>query len=179
MSYLFNNKETKASGRSCASKIHLLKYASFWQNKIWFYILFHNVSREFQKHDFKMKTNNISYRIADVPYVTIPAECGLLHSYRGSKTLIQPKIISCPSYNSVEWQYSSDGHMFRAIDISKPHYYGSSKNPGSPQLVIPKTTLDDMLHYRLLVWNNIGYQCSKAVYLSVTGSMYHTIHYHY
>lgn len=149
------------------------------QNKIWFYILFHNVSRVISNMILRWRRITFVIEFADVPDVTIPTDSGRFHSYRGSKTIIQPKIISCPPSHRVEWQSSSDGHIFRAIDISKPHYYGSSKNPGSPLLVIPKTTLDDMLHYRLLVWNNVGYQCSKAVYLSVTGSMYHTIDYNY
>lgn len=87
----------------------------------------------------------------------------------GLKTTITSAVLSCPTPDEVEWQNSNDGKTFRRIDISEPHYYGSSLSPDSPLLVIPYTTFDDMLHYRLLLWNKIGDQCSNTLYLNVTG----------
>lgn len=87
----------------------------------------------------------------------------------GLKTTITSAVLSCPTPDEVEWQTSNDGKTFRRIDISEPHYYGSSLSPDSPSLVIPYTTFDDMLHYRLLLWNKIGDQCSNTLYLHVTG----------
>lgn len=88
----------------------------------------------------------------------------------GLKTMVKSAVSSCPPPDGVEWQNSDDGKSFRRIDINKPHYYGSSLNPESPVLAIPYTTFDDMLHYRLFVWNKIGDQYSNTLYLNVRGS---------
>lgn len=66
-----------------------------------------------------------------------------------------------------EWQTSVDGNAFQCIDINERKY---QENDG--YLVIPNTTSDDILYYRLLVWNIIGGCVSNIVYLNVTGSMF-------
>lgn len=108
------------------------------------------------------------YFIADVPNAEISTQQQV---YFGSKTSFTSRIVSCPSPNGVEWQQSNDGETFKSINISQPKYYGSSCNPMSPLLIIPKVTFEDKLYYRLLVWNKIGEQYSNTVFLDVKGSM--------
>lgn len=83
----------------------------------------------------------------------------------GLKTTIKPTVVSCPPPNKVQWQSSNDGKTFNEINISKSH----SLSPESPLLVIPYTTFDDMLYYRLRLWNELGDQFSNTLYLKVTG----------
>lgn len=109
--------------------------------------------------------------IAGVPRAEISTDSEVMF---GLKTTITSAVLSCPTPDEVEWQNSNDGKTFRRIDISEPHYYGSSLSPDSPLLVIPYTTFDDMLHYRLLLWNKIGEQCSNTLYLNVTGCKFST-----
>lgn len=104
---------------------------------------------------------------ADVPYAEISTEQQI---FFGSKTTITSKISSCPCPDGVEWQKSNDGKTFDCINISQPTYYGSSCNPESPLLLIPKVSPKDRLYYRLQLWNKIGYQYSNAVYIDATGS---------
>lgn len=106
---------------------------------------------------------------ADVPNVEISTEQQI---YFGSKTTLTSKVLSCPSPDGVEWQESNSGQTFDSIDITKPKYYGSSCNPKSPLLVMPKVTFIEKLNYRLLVWNKIGEQYSNTVFLDVIGSTY-------
>lgn len=97
----------------------------------------------------------------------------------GLRTIIKSEVFSCPTPVRAEWQNSDDGKTFRQIDTNNPHYYGSTevrKYSKSPLLVIPYTTFDDMLHYRLLVWNKIGDHFSNTLYLNVTGSKRSTIY---
>lgn len=107
--------------------------------------------------------------VADVPRATISTEQEV---FFGSHTLLMSEISSCPSLEGAEWQTSMDGNTFCCVDISQPKYYGSSRNPELPSMVIPKVTFDDKLYYRLLVWNKIGEQFSNTVYLDVIGSKY-------
>lgn len=104
------------------------------------------------------------YFIEDVPNADISTEQQI---YVGSETMLLPRIVSCPSPDGVQWQQSNDGTTFNSIDISQPKYSGSSCNPNSPLLMIPKVTLEDKLYYRLLVWNKIGEQYSNTIFLNV------------
>lgn len=105
--------------------------------------------------------------IADVPNAEISTEQQI---YFGSETRFTSRIASCPSHYKVEWQQSHDRKTFKSIIISKPKYFGSSCNPKSPLLIIPKVTFEDKLYYRLVVWNMIGEQYSNTVFLDVKGS---------
>lgn len=107
------------------------------------------------------------YFFADVPNVEILTEQEVYYGYNTSFT---SRILSCPSPDGAEWQQSNDGETFKSIVISKPKYYGSSCDPKSPFLIIPKVTFEDKLYYRLLVWNKIGEQYSNTVFLDVKGS---------
>lgn len=109
--------------------------------------------------------NKFVINIADVPSAEISIDSEVMF---GLNTTITSAVLSCPTPDEVEWQKSNDGKTFCRIDIREPHYYGSSLSPESPLLVMPYTTLDDMFHYRLLVWNKIGDQCSNTLYLNVT-----------
>lgn len=71
----------------------------------------------------------------------------------------------------MQWQKSNDGITYEYIDINEAKYYGSRLDPESPKLVITKTTFEDMLYYRLFIWNKIGESYSNASHLKVTGSM--------
>lgn len=103
---------------------------------------------------------------ADIPNATIKEN---LKVYFGSKIVIIPKISSCPLPDGVKWQKSIDGDTFQDLDIGETKYYGSSIDPQDPKLVITKTTFEDMLSYRLQVWNKIGEHCSNLVFINVTG----------
>lgn len=112
-----------------------------------------------------MKRKTFVINIADVPSADISIDSEVMF---GLNTTLTSAVLSCPTADKVEWQKSNDGKTFCRIDIREPRYYGSSLSPESPLLVIPYTTLDDMLHYRLRVWNKIGDQCSNTLYLNVT-----------
>lgn len=90
----------------------------------------------------------------------------------GSELKIWPCISSTPRPNKAEWQKSVDGDVFHCIDIDKQEYNGSAKDPKFPSLVIQNTTFENMLYYRLRVWNGIGECVSNTVFLDVTGSMF-------
>lgn len=107
---------------------------------------------------------------ADVPKATIPTISTVCF---GSKTTFDPEVFSCPPPDGVKWQKSteSDNDNFECIDLDDPKYYGSSLDPESPKLVITKTTFEDMLRYRLFIWNTIGEGFSNITPLNVTGSM--------
>lgn len=112
------------------------------------------------------KKKTFVINIADVPSAKILTDSEVMF---GLETTITSAVFSCPPPKKVEWQNSNDGKTFHRIDISESHYNGSSLSPESPLLVIPSTTFDDMLHYRLRVWNKIGDQFSNTLYLNVTG----------
>lgn len=107
------------------------------------------------------------YNFSDIPIVNISTDSKAMF---GLETKITSAVFSSPTPDGAEWQNSDDGKTFCRIDINKPRYYGSSLNPESPLLVIPYATFDDMLHYRLFVWNKIGDQYSNTLYLNVKGS---------
>lgn len=107
------------------------------------------------------------YFIVDVPNAEISTEQQI---YVGSETIFTSKIVACPSPDGIEWQQSNDGKTFESIIISKPKYFGSSDDPKSPLLIIPKVSFEDRLYYRLFVWNKIGEQHSNTVFLDVKGS---------
>lgn len=111
--------------------------------------------------------NSKTLFFADVPNVEISTTQEV---YFGSKISFTSRIVSCPSPDGAEWQQSNDGNTFKSIIISKPKYYGSSCDPKSPLLIIPKVTFEDKLYYRLLVGNKIGEQYSNTVFLDVKGS---------
>lgn len=71
----------------------------------------------------------------------------------------------------MQWQKSNDDIKYECIDINEAKYFGSRLDPNSPKLIITKTTFEDMLYYRLLIWNKIGESYSNTTHLNVTGSM--------
>lgn len=103
----------------------------------------------------------------DVPFATIRNES---YASCGQMAKLESEISSCPSPNEAYWQKSSDGQEFDIIDIGEPKYKGSSTNPSSPLLLIPKTTLNDQLFYQLFVRNILGEHTSNKLYLKVEGS---------
>lgn len=107
--------------------------------------------------------------IADVPNATISTDNSEV-VFR-SETKVKSLVVSCPKPDGVEWQKSKDGKIFLDIDIKKPHYHGSSRNSEYPLLLISNTVFEDMLYYRLHVWNKIGEHFSDPIYLDVKGSM--------
>lgn len=111
--------------------------------------------------------NNIKTVFVDVPFAKIPNE---LTVYCGQTAKLESEISSCPSPNEAYWQKSIDGQDFHIIDIGEPKYEGSSTDPSSPLLLIPKTTLDDQVYYQLLVRNIFGEHTSDKLYLKVIGS---------
>nr|XP_034324490.1 uncharacterized protein LOC117689028 isoform X4 [Crassostrea gigas] len=87
----------------------------------------------------------------------------------GSKTTINCRISSCPSPEEVQWQKSSNGTTFSSVDVKDPKYHGSNEDLCTPFLIIPKTTFDDCLYYRIIVRNKIGECKSDTFFLEVTG----------
>lgn len=86
----------------------------------------------------------------------------------GSETIIKSIISSTPTPEKIEWQSSKEGIHYYCI--GKPSSFGRLDIFKMPSLVIPETTFNDKLYYRLLVWNGIGETISNTVYLNVTGS---------
>ena len=112
------------------------------------------------------------FAFIDIPSATISNEVSV---YVGSRTNISSKVEACPPPEGITWQKSSDSVTFENINIDNPRYYGSTNDPSSPVLTITKSTFDDKMYYRLLVWNKIGQRVSNTVYLNVTGGMYNFI----
>lgn len=102
----------------------------------------------------------------DIPCVKILVDSPVRF---GSETIIKSVISSTPTPEKIEWQSSKEGIIYYCI--GKPSCFGRLDIFKMPSLVIPKTTFNDKLHYRLLVWNGIGESVSNSVYLNVTGSM--------
>lgn len=69
----------------------------------------------------------------------------------------------------MKWLKSIDGDTFQELDIGETKYYGSIIDPHCPKLVIRKTTFEDMLYYRLQLWNKIGENFSNILFIKVTG----------
>lgn len=105
---------------------------------------------------------------ADIPNANIVTDSEIVF---GSKIIIKAIISSCPPICGMQWQKSIDRHNFSNINLGDSQHEGSSVDPQSPFLVITKTTFDDVLYYRLRVWNTIGEHFSNTLHLNVTGSM--------
>lgn len=102
----------------------------------------------------------------DIPSVKIFEDSSVCF---GSETTIRSVISSTPPPEKIEWEKSMDEVNFSCIRYAK--YPQSTDNSTCPSIVIKKTSFDDRLFYRLLVWNAIGESVSNTVYLNVTGSM--------
>lgn len=85
----------------------------------------------------------------------------------GSKTIIKAITSSCQSICEMEWQKSIDRQNFSSIDVEDPKYEGSSPGPKLPLLVITNTTFEDVLYYRLRIWNKDGEIFSNTLHLNV------------
>lgn len=103
----------------------------------------------------------------DVPCIAILTKPTV---HFASDTTITSIVTSKPQPEKAQWQNSKNGNDFYEIDVTDSKYFGSNVSPECPRLVIPKTTFDDMLYYRLQITNKIGVNVSNAVYLKVTGS---------
>lgn len=79
---------------------------------------------------------------------------------------------SVPSPFGVEWQKSIDNQNFSCINVTDPKFEGSSQKSKSPLLVITNITFEDVLFYRLRVWNAIGESFSNTLHLNVIKSMH-------
>lgn len=115
--------------------------------------------------------NNFEYvfHFKDVPKANITTEKAVSF---GSEGRITSVISSCPIFEEVSWQKSSDSISFETIDITEPNYFGSKLDSSNPDLIFSKATFDDRLYYRLFVRNKIGKCLSNVVLLNVTGGMY-------
>lgn len=102
-----------------------------------------------------------------MPCADITAE---MTFFFGCKTRIVSKILSSPSLEGIEWQHSSDGKKFIPINIGKEKHLEINLKADYSVLTIPKTTLKDKQHYRLLVWNKIGNSFSNTLFLNVIES---------
>lgn len=101
---------------------------------------------------------------ADIPILNIVTDSKIVF---GSKTIIKAFISSCPSICEMEWQKSIDRQNFSSIDVEDPKHEGSSPGPRLPLLVITNTTFEDILYYRLRVWNKDGEIFSNTLLLNV------------
>eukprot|EP00105_Crassostrea_gigas_P015056 XP_011431935.1 PREDICTED: uncharacterized protein LOC105331445 isoform X7 [Crassostrea gigas] len=102
----------------------------------------------------------------DIPKATISTESKV---YLGSTAQIKSEVSSTLPLSKYEWQKSVDGNAFECMDINERKYHGTC-NFMNPLLLIQNTTFDDILYYRLLVWNRIGGCVSNTIYLNVTGN---------
>lgn len=101
---------------------------------------------------------------ADIPILNSVTDSEIVV---GSKTIIKAFISSCPSICEMEWQKSIDKQNFSRIDVEDPKHEGSSPGPRLPLLVITNTTFEDVLYYRLRVWNKDGEIFSNTLHLNV------------
>lgn len=124
------------------------------------------------KHVIACHDSRNCFCFVDVPHAEISTE---QQFYFGSTASISSNVVSCPSFEGLEWQKSIDGIDFHTIDISQPKYYRSTCNLENPILVIQTLTFEDRLHYRLLVWNIVGDKFSNTVFLNVVGGMHYCI----
>lgn len=106
---------------------------------------------------------------AGVPCVSISIKPTV---HFASVTTITSIVTSMPPPEKAQWQKCKHGNDFSKLEVTKPKYFGSVDSPECPRLVIPKTTFDDMLYYRLQISNKLGVKVSKSVYLKVIGSMF-------
>lgn len=120
----------------------------------------------FFKYRVSHYKRNPLHCFSDIPSVKIFEDSSVCF---GSETTIRSVISSTPPPEKTEWQKSMDGINFSCIRYAK--YPQSTDNSTCPPFVIKKTSFDDGVFYRLLVWNAIGESVSNTVYLNVTGSM--------
>lgn len=111
--------------------------------------------------------------ILGVPSATIPSEISFCF---GEEAKIDAVLSSFPPLEGASWQKSSDSVTFENIDIDHQKYYGSKTDPTEAVLTFTNATFDDMLYYRLHVWNKIGESVSNVVHLNVTGSKKQIVH---
>lgn len=104
----------------------------------------------------------------DVPCIEISTKSPV---HFASDTTLTSSVSSMPPPKKAVWQKSKNGNDFSELVVTKSKYFGSNVSPECPRLVIPKTTFDDRLYYRLQISNKLGVNVSNIVYLKVTGSM--------
>lgn len=104
----------------------------------------------------------------DIPSVSI---VGNLQVTVGNAVTIKGIIQSCPTRVSAIWQKNGklDMEDFENLDIDDSKYLGSKNDPEHPILVIPKTTHEDEIYYRLVVSNGMGQGSSNAICLELIG----------
>lgn len=101
---------------------------------------------------------------SDIPSVIIVTDYEIVF---GSRTIIKAFISSIQSICGTEWQKSIDKQNFSRMDVDDPKHEGSSPGPKLPLLVITNTTFEDILYYRLRVWNKDGEIFSNTLHLNV------------
>lgn len=111
-----------------------------------------------------LKTSTLFF--TDVPSVKIFVDSPVCF---GSRSTIKSEVSSTTRLEKIEWKKSEDGIDFHCTE--NPIHSKSTANFTSPCYVIPKTTFNDKLYYRLLVWNENEEGDSNTVFLNVTGSM--------
>ncbi|XP_055999928.1 uncharacterized protein LOC125676249 isoform X2 [Ostrea edulis] len=91
----------------------------------------------------------------------------------GNPVIIKATIQSCPTSVSAIWQKNGklDLEDFENLDIDDFKYLGSKNDPEDPILVIPKTTPEDGIYYRILVSNGMGQRSSNIICLKVIGDV--------
>lgn len=70
------------------------------------------------------------------------------------------------------WQKKKSGMNtddFEKLDINDSKYFGSEAGPEDPRLVIPETTHEDGIYYRLIVSNRVGESTSNTAFLKLIG----------
>lgn len=105
----------------------------------------------------------------DVPCVAIAIKSPV---HFASDTTITSTVTSMPPPENAQWQKCKYENDFSELEVTKSKYFGSNVSPECPLLIIPKTTFDDTLYYRLQISNKIGVNVSNIVHLNVTGSMF-------
>ncbi|XP_056000008.1 uncharacterized protein LOC130048042 [Ostrea edulis] len=106
----------------------------------------------------------------NIPSVSI---VGNLQVTVGNAVTIKGIIQSCPTRVSAIWQKNGklDLEDFENLDIDDSKYLGSKNDPEHPILVIPKTTHEDEIYYRLVVSNGMGQGSSNAICLELIGDV--------
>lgn len=89
----------------------------------------------------------------------------------GNPITIKPSIQSCPTPISAMWQKRSGNttEEFEMLDINDSKYFGSEVGLEDPRLIIPETTHEDGIYYRLIVSNGLGQSTSNTAFLKLIG----------
>ncbi|XP_055999938.1 uncharacterized protein LOC130048001 [Ostrea edulis] len=105
-----------------------------------------------------------------VPVVYINEE---LQVTVGNPITIKPSIQSCPTPISAMWQKRSGNttEEFEMLDINDSKYFGSEVGLEDPRLIIPETTHEDGIYYRLIVSNGLGQSTSNTAFLKLIGEV--------